>query len=48
MNSLSGRKARRHGEFGPERKRKGAGWTRKFRKGRVQRLPFNQKTEEEA
>ena len=45
MNTLSGRKARRAQQFGAEARRKGAGWTRTFRKGRTQRLP-RRKTEE--
>ena len=36
---LSGREARRRQQFGDDARRKGAGWTRKFRKGRTQRLP---------
>ncbi len=36
---LSGRAARRRAQFGENARRKGAGWTRKFRKGREQRLP---------
>jgi hypothetical protein len=36
---LSGREARRMRQFGPGARRKGAGWTRRFRKGREQRLP---------
>lgn len=35
---LSGREARRAQQFGPSARRKGAGWTRRFRKGRKQRL----------
>jgi len=36
---ISGRRARRIQQFGPGARRKGAGWTRKFKKGRTQRLP---------
>ncbi len=36
---LSGRAARRRSQFGDGVRRKGAGWTRTFRKGRTQRLP---------
>ena len=36
-NVLSGRAARRKAQFGDTARRKGAGWTRPFRKGRVQR-----------
>ena len=42
---LSGRQARRMQQFGKEARRKGAGWTRPFRKGREQRLP-KQETKE--
>ena len=47
MNLLSGRQARRQAQFGPDARRKGAGWTRKFRKGRTQRLPRIQTKDEE-
>lgn len=44
---LSGREARRAARFGPGVRRKGAGWTRKFRKGRTQRLPKQDEGESE-
>lgn len=43
--TLSGRAAQRASHFSATR-RKGAGWTRRFRKGRRQRLPFTEPKEE--
>ncbi len=37
---MSGRQARRAARFGPGGRRRGAGWTRAFRVGREQRLPY--------
>lgn len=34
---VSGRKARRQAQFGPDARKKGAGWTRSYRKGREKR-----------
>jgi len=41
---ISGRKARRANQFG--QRRKGAGWTRSYRKGRDQRQPGGERTHE--
>jgi hypothetical protein len=41
---LSGREARRQQK--ENARRRGAGWTRQFRKGRVQRLPIQTSTKE--
>jgi len=43
---LSGREARRKEQFGEKARRRGAGWTRQFRKGRRQRLPITPPKEE--
>lgn len=41
---ISGRRARRSAQFA--QRRKGAGWTRSFRKGRDQRTPVSERTHE--
>ena len=41
---ISGRKARRANQFA--QRRKGAGWTRSYRKGRDQRTPDTERTHE--
>jgi hypothetical protein len=37
---LSGREARRASQFGRDARRRGAGWTRAFKAGREQRVPY--------
>ena len=45
---ISGRAARRREQFGPEGRKRGAGWTRKLRKGREKRLATPPEAEKES